>query len=88
MFVIVFKCFQAFLQLFQTLCFKCFIYLLLYVATIASRCFKSRSGVAQGCAWEAAGDADDGQGGVGDVLGSTAGLLLGRSLAVRAPSGR
>ena len=53
----VFKCFSRVFASVSDTCFKCRICLLLYVANIASGYFKSISGVAQRCAWEARGGA-------------------------------
>ena len=52
--------FQVFLQVFQmhVLNVSSVFFLYVAIATVAYGCFKSRSGVAHGMAWEAAGGAD------------------------------
>jgi hypothetical protein len=56
--------FLAFSQVFQMLVLSVSF---MYVATVASGYFKSRSGVAHGMRWEAAGSADDIRSDLGDI---------------------
>jgi hypothetical protein len=77
MFAMVFKFFQTFSQVFHLSSF------LLYVATVASGCFKNKLSVAHGMrvgSGQAAGDADDVRGDMGNVR-SGAGTMLVRSVA-------
>jgi hypothetical protein len=94
MFAMIFKCFSGVFATVLDACFNCFICLQTYIASIASRCFKSRSDVAnlirmgsgRGGEWSpherAVGARNSGAG--GDVLVPVGTCWHGRGVLVRA----